>query len=617
VTIIGFATDWNGSRTAVAVLPKLLRLPARLGAVQTSVSPPGSVAIGISARAEDGQRGGLDIGELSGLMAVLDGRLDNAQELHRALDLDRQSSPARLILGAYERWGDDCLGRLRGEYALIVWDGRRRRVLAARDPFGVRPLHYVASKDHLWIASDADQFLTAGLVEGAPDDTMAVEFLTRRFRTLDRSFFRDVRRIPPGHGLTATEADTRTFDYRVLPASNLSFASTEACYEAFREHFSTAVRRRIASDRPVVADLSGGCDSSSIVCVAARLLREDPGLAPDLIAASAAFPGLPCDEGIFVDAVARHSGVRVIKWDGTRASDLDPREPVLGGPAGRMVISGGTEGFVDIALGRGAGTLLSGMGGDLVGQPFGRTLDEIANGEWRAAARRAFPRGLPMNRAARRALHILEAFFPRPFGVVRSIVPRRFTAPDWLTSHAKRLAEPTRSSTGAEGSFASHGQRLRWRELRRADIALTVDIRQTHASRIGLEVRYPFLDWDLIAFTLGIPFEHWPPPGEFARLHRHALRADLPAEIYGRYSKAEFAPAVVNSVEAQLPTIHDVFHDGPWASERLVSQRRARELLLRFRNVSASRDLVSAYHLRAITSLETWLRAVLRYRTAV
>lgn len=135
-------------------------------------SDAGSAAQGVSAIA------GPQLARVHSAIAALDGRIDNLDELRRALSLDGTLSAAEVLVHAHERWDDGLLPRLRGEYAFVIWDSRRNRVLAARDPFGVHLLHYAVSKDRILIATDSDQFLTAGLVSGCPDDTMVVEFLT-------------------------------------------------------------------------------------------------------------------------------------------------------------------------------------------------------------------------------------------------------------------------------------------------------------------------------------------------------------------------------------------------------------------------------------------------------
>ena len=147
----------------------------------------------------------------------------------------------------------------------------------------------------------------------------------------------------------ATPQKLLTADYRRTPEGELSFSSTAECNEAFRELFISSVRRRIASTQPVVVQLSGGIDSTSIVCVADRLLSEEPGLVPAVFGAAAIHPGLSCDENTYIDAVAEHVRIPIVRWDGTRVSDLEFADPFLAAPGNRMPMANGTESFVQIS----------------------------------------------------------------------------------------------------------------------------------------------------------------------------------------------------------------------------------------------------------------------------
>ena len=190
---------------------------------------------------------------------------------------NRTHRPRRAIGEAYLRWGVWLSRRIRGDYAFVIWDGRQRQVVAGRDPFGVRPLHYAPVGGQLWLASDVDQFLAAGFPHREPDDQTVVEFLTRDFRTLDRTFFREIARVPPGHVLIATKYRSSTSDYREEPREELTFSSTAECHDAFRTQFFRAVERRLSRKSGSVVLLSGGeLDSTAIACAADSTSQATP-----------------------------------------------------------------------------------------------------------------------------------------------------------------------------------------------------------------------------------------------------------------------------------------------------------------------------------------------------
>jgi hypothetical protein len=186
--------------------------------------------------------------------------------------------------------------------------------------------------------------------------------------------------------------------------------------------------------------------------------------------------------------------------------------------------------------------------------------------------------------------------------------------PDWLISSEAFRSEDN-TFIWKPQSFFSAKQRMRWQTLLGAPLALYLLQKQRHSSLMGLEVVFPFLDWDLIQFVLAVPPKYWPRPGWLVRFQREALRRDLPPQIYRRRTKAEFASVMVHRVTRSLSQISDLCEGSTWMSGRFVEQREARQMLDAFRQAS-SPGLIAAYHLWAIASLEAWLRHVLSYATS-
>ena len=611
---LGFAVDWAGGGRAASAVARMVRSP-RAAEPTILASRDGIAAIGVGSAATGASLSSLGGGNILG---AFEGRLDNISALRADLGLDSAASAATVLLSAYDRWADACVLRLRGDYAFVVWDGRDQKILAARDPFGVRPLHYATADRQLSIASEVDQILGAGFADAIPDDQMVVEFLMRDCQTLDRTFFRDISRVPPGHLLIATALETRTLDYRRPPVLKLSFSSTQECYEAFRDKFFTAVRRRLLVKAPVVVQLSGGLDSTSILCAADQMSDDRPQGIASVIAASAVFPGLPCDETSYIDAVSRHVRSPVFRWDGTFPSEVEFLEPLLAAPGDRIPWASGTEGYVGIARSHGAGTVLDGTGGDQIGLPLGTESDEFTRNDWRHVAQSL----LMSNFSISQTLRVLRW----TAGVTSPDWVRRFyrrayrrlqnhDVPNWLAPQVSFRAHPGEQLPKGH-SFLSDAQRTRWETLCAGPLARSVDAKQRHAAWSGLDMAFPFLDWDLVQFTLALPSQYWPVPRWRARLHREALRPDLPSEIYLRRSKAEFSSAMTNRVIKSIGIISDLLEGETWQAGRFIDQKLARRLLVSFRD-APSRKFVAVYHLWAIASVEAWLRRILSYRIDV
>ncbi|MGZ9098245.1 MAG: asparagine synthetase B family protein [Brevundimonas sp.] len=214
-------------------------------------------------------------------LLVADVRLDNRQELAAALGLSPREgaamADARLVLSAFERWGEDCPRSLYGDYAFAVWDRSRERWFMARDAMGGRPLHYFQGPGLFVFAS-----MPKGL-HALPDIPYAVdeELLGRAF-TLARtdpeaSCFQQIKRVGIGESVVITRAG-RSGARHWNPSLEPLRLSRPADYEeALREHLDRAVSDRLPARGDVSAQLSAGLDSSAVASTAARQLSARRG----------------------------------------------------------------------------------------------------------------------------------------------------------------------------------------------------------------------------------------------------------------------------------------------------------------------------------------------------
>lgn len=209
-----------------------------------------------------------------------DARLDNRDELSASLNVsDRAVSDSTLILLAYDRWGDACPERLLGDFAFVIWDGRREALLCARDPMGVKPLYYHHQPNRLFaFASEIKALLCLAEIPRRLNEQRVADYLVPILEDMEATFFRDIVRLPPGHRLLLDSRGLALQRYWSLdPAREVRLDSDEAYAEAFRTLFTDAVRARLRSAYPVGSLLSGGLDSSSITCAARSLIATNGG----------------------------------------------------------------------------------------------------------------------------------------------------------------------------------------------------------------------------------------------------------------------------------------------------------------------------------------------------
>jgi asparagine synthase (glutamine-hydrolysing) len=204
---------------------------------------------------------------------VYNGELYNAPELRRELEAHghrfRSRSDTEVVLRACEEWGPAAVERLDGMFAFAVWDDRRRRLLLARDRFGVKPLYYAVADGRFLFASEIKPLLEAGLPVRVSPEALA-EYFTFQNVYSDVTLFDGVRILAPGTMLLLEDGATRLDRYWQLELEPDDVPSVHEWAGRVREAFEATVRRQLVSDVPVGSFLSGGMDSASIAAVAAR-----------------------------------------------------------------------------------------------------------------------------------------------------------------------------------------------------------------------------------------------------------------------------------------------------------------------------------------------------------
>jgi asparagine synthase (glutamine-hydrolysing) len=237
------------------------------------------------------------------------GEIYNYVELRQALAAYsfHSQTDTEVLLAAFQRWGAGCLDRLIGMFAFLVWDTRDRRLFAARDRFGVKPLYYhIADNGSILLASEIKALAAAG-VALVPDEVTWASYLVHG--VLDhstRTFWRGIQSLPPGHYLEWHDAQVRIRSWYDLPervGSELDCRSDEVVQEELWSLLRESVRLRFRADVPVGINLSGGLDSS-LLLKAVRAARggDDQVLAFTFTTGDAAYDELP-----FVQRALAHS----------------------------------------------------------------------------------------------------------------------------------------------------------------------------------------------------------------------------------------------------------------------------------------------------------------------
>ncbi|HEU4391151.1 MAG TPA: asparagine synthase (glutamine-hydrolyzing) [Blastocatellia bacterium] len=192
------------------------------------------------------------------------------EDLLRRGHLFRSETDTEVIIHLYEEEGPAAVERLNGMFAFALWDSTKRRLLLARDRFGVKPLYYTTAGNWFAFASEVKAFLALPEFSARPDLVALSEHLTFQNTFGERTFFEGVRLLPAGHYLLRNEMGVSLHQYWDLAFDPDNSRSLDGWAAGLRERFETAVTRQLMSDVPLGSFLSGGMDTGSISAVAAR-----------------------------------------------------------------------------------------------------------------------------------------------------------------------------------------------------------------------------------------------------------------------------------------------------------------------------------------------------------
>src|SRR5262249_38929063 len=200
-----------------------------------------------------------------GVAIVMDGRLDARDDLARALNIGRSAEvgDCALVAAAYARWGLDCFARLIGDFAIVLWDSRLRRAIAARDVFGVRPLYYRHTPSECFLASELSA-LTGKDRRIRPNEGMVGECLARVVTSRSDTLATGIHRVPPGHVMVFERGRLRLSSYwDPSHVPELRYRTTREYADHLRDLVVASVQARLRTTGAAGVMVSGGVDLSS------------------------------------------------------------------------------------------------------------------------------------------------------------------------------------------------------------------------------------------------------------------------------------------------------------------------------------------------------------------
>jgi asparagine synthase (glutamine-hydrolysing) len=550
----------------------------------------------------------------AGNVITWDGRLDNREQLAALLAgwPSTAMTDVDVVAACFDRWGCECFAKFIGDWAFAGWNPKEQTLTLAIDYMAIKHLYYHVQSDHIAWCSDLETLvLQSGDKFDLDDEYIAGYFAYNP--APGRTPYLQIRSVEPGHFVQSRNGHAVSSSYwKFNPKLRIHYKTDAEYEEHFRDVFRKAVRRRLRSDAPILADLSGGLDSSSIVCMADDILSREGAETPRLDTYSHYDLGEPDGDDLqYLRIVEQKRGrtgnhLDIAKYGNSLLPDLNSFSVAPGGIGGapdleaeqaRIWRSGGYK------------VALSGVGGDEmlggVPNPSPQLADLIVQGRLIQFISQTAAWSL---RKKKPWLHVaLRAGALLPPAAIRALLTRECAPAPWLDSaFASRFQVRVRQL----GPLDRYGFWLPSRqECARTVVALS-RLQASHMECSGVEERrYPYFDQDLVQFLLSIPRDQVIRLGERRSLMRRALKGLVPDEILSRRTKGTAARRPLLAVANDWKELDRLFDYSFAAQWGYINESKFRNTLLAAKNGDSPQLL----RLLRTLSLEFWLRGVVSH----
>ena len=470
------------------------------------------------------------------------------EELARLGHQFRSNGDTEVLLHAYLQWGNDCVTHLNGMWAFVIYDSRSNRLFGSRDRFGIKPLYRYLTKGQAFFTSEIKAIRASGEYKAKTNWRVAADFLVEgRLDETNESFYEGIVQVGAGCAFELSlDGKYREWQYWSLKQGVTQSNDDPAAHYAAL--FEDAVRLHMRSDVPVAVHLSGGLDSTSIICASARI-RTELGANDPLMAYY--YMSKEFDETAYIDATLAQTGAQMerletdprVFWD-----DLPKMLWYQDEPVHSMTAAVGYQ-LMRLTASRGLKVVLNGQGADetAAGYPsyfvnYWHSLLRAGRlqAAWSEVAGHSKSHGRSPGAVFVRQLQFLARTFFARSSVYRSLAQSR----------AAKLAHSnpwfTREVTGHLSSpvdDVAPDYRL-WPVLANSvsknPLPLYLRVEDRNSSAHSIEVRVPFLDYRLVELLFRLP-DNWRMRGPWNKfIQREAMRGRIPEMVRARVDKMGF-----------------------------------------------------------------------------
>ena len=478
------------------------------------------------------------------LEIIFNGEIYNFMEVRETLKgyIFKTRSDTEMILAAYQEWGKDCVNKFNGMFAFAIWDKKKQSLFIARDRMGIKPVYYFHSGKLLFFASEIRALFESGMVPRKIDKRSIADYFMYQTVHAPDTIIENVKMLMPGHHLTISTSGMVIEKYWDVVANHSKASSgksyKEVCADV-RDLFEAAVKRRLISDVPFGAFLSGGIDSSAVVGLMSKVQRQP------VKTFNISFDESELSEAKYARMIAEKFGTdhhEFMLRPGDFLKQLPEALSAMDHPSGD-----GPNSFIVSRITRqnGITMALSGLGGDelFAGYPIFKRTMALQQQQW------FWKLPLPLRSAAGRLANMLKP------GIVGLKLNQLMQLPQGDISHtfpiARQMGPPEHISKLLNFPMPDDKViqliKIALRDSNELGVLSKISVAEitTYMQNVllrdtdqmsmasALEVRVPFLDYTLVEYVIGIN-DNFKNPVYPKKLLVESLGDLLPAEIVHR-----------------------------------------------------------------------------------
>ena len=558
----------------------------------------------------------------SGLVITADARIDNRSDLAALLEISdsNEVSDSYFILKAYQKWGEKCTKKLLGDFAFAIWDPQKDSLFCARDHMGVKTFCYYVSDNLFLFATEIKAlFIKPELKHSLNKLKIALE-LKLGFADKKATYYRKINNLGPASSLILSKNDIKEQRYWQLdPDSLIILDNDEKYFDTFKKIFFESVKCRLRSAFPIGFELSGGLDSSSIVCTAKKILNENNQDKSILNTFSHIYNDFKeSDERYYIKKVTETGEINSNFIESDKISLMEDIEKILwhqdqpytnsflpilfntykemraknvriilGGYCGDPVISHGERYFIEL----------------LSNYKFNKFWHEIKSSSKR------------MNVSI---CHLLLKDVIIPY--LSYLIPRRITEflrriniiktnKDFLDS---KLSKETQVNDHLNDFSFKHkklskaAKEYHYHLITQVTIQDDMDMIDRAVSALSLEHRHPYLDKRLIEFCYAIPSEMKYKNGWDRFVQRNSMEKVLPKEIQWRRGKKDIQEVLITFLSSEKELIEKNISNHNSILDHYVDWKCLKKIYEEFHN-GGNIDYLHAYYIWYVILLSLWI----------